>query len=183
MRAETRGTARPKGGSFFGKPIDKGEGMVYNTWVRGYSLMVKLQLPKLATRVRFPLPAPAGSACSQSRGQSLPTFLLSSEPYRFVRNKHDIGSACSQSRGQSLPTFLLSSEPYRFVRNKYDAGSARIRYISKEVCRILAFWSLRYGFLPPFQGLPFRRECRSDQIRDFTSFLWKIIHNLYRQKI
>ena len=34
--------------------------MVYNIHVRGYSLMVKLQLPKLAMRVRFPLLAPKG---------------------------------------------------------------------------------------------------------------------------
>ena len=39
-------------------PLDKSAGMVYNICVRGYSLMVKLQLPKLAMRVRFPLPAP-----------------------------------------------------------------------------------------------------------------------------
>lgn len=38
--------------------LDKSGKMVYNICVRGYSLMVKLQLPKLATRVRFPLPAP-----------------------------------------------------------------------------------------------------------------------------
>ena len=39
-------------------PLDKSERMVYNICVRGYSLMVKLQLPKLAMRVRFPLLAP-----------------------------------------------------------------------------------------------------------------------------
>ena len=50
---------KPRGGKkIFGKPLDKNDWMVYNICVRGYSLMVKLQLPKLATRVRFPLPAP-----------------------------------------------------------------------------------------------------------------------------
>ena len=44
--------------SFSKIPLDKKREMVYNICVRGYSLMVKLQLPKLATRVRFPLPAP-----------------------------------------------------------------------------------------------------------------------------
>ncbi len=42
----------------FPKPLDKTDAMVYNIRVRGYSLMVKLQLPKLAMRVRFPLLAP-----------------------------------------------------------------------------------------------------------------------------
>ena len=46
----------------FGKRLDKISWMVYNICVRthicGYSLMVKLQLPKLAMRVRFPLLAP-----------------------------------------------------------------------------------------------------------------------------
>ena len=60
---ETRGTMRPKPSAFSRYGIDKREGMVYNTQVRGYSLMVKLQLPKLATRVRFPLPAPEKSTC------------------------------------------------------------------------------------------------------------------------
>ena len=38
--------------------------MVYNICIRGYSLMVKLQLPKLAMRVRFPLLAPIGKGTS-----------------------------------------------------------------------------------------------------------------------
>ena len=44
--------------SFSKIPLDKKLEMVYNICVRGYSLMVKLQLPKLATRVRFPSRAP-----------------------------------------------------------------------------------------------------------------------------
>ena len=54
-----RGDRKPKGGEkILGKPIDKSMLMVYNICIRGYSLMVKLQLPKLAMRVRFPLLAP-----------------------------------------------------------------------------------------------------------------------------
>ena len=49
--------------SFSKIPLDKNGEMVYNICVRGYSLMVKLQLPKLATRVRFPLPAPKQKPC------------------------------------------------------------------------------------------------------------------------
>ena len=50
---------KPRGGEkILGKPIDKFPAMVYNVCIRGYSLMVKLQLPKLAMRVRFPLLAP-----------------------------------------------------------------------------------------------------------------------------
>ena len=44
-------------------PLDKSAGMVYNICIRGYSLMVKLQLPKLAMRVRFPLLAPKKGRC------------------------------------------------------------------------------------------------------------------------
>lgn len=51
-------TGAEKTFSFSKIPLDKKREMVYNICVRGYSLMVKLQLPKLATRVRFPLPAP-----------------------------------------------------------------------------------------------------------------------------
>ncbi len=52
------------------KPLDKSPSMVYNICVRGYSLMVKLQLPKLAMRVRFPLLAPKG------KGRQAVPFLL-----------------------------------------------------------------------------------------------------------
>ena len=52
------GESRRSIGNFSEYPLDKSEGMVYNICIRGYSLMVKLQLPKLAMRVRFPLLAP-----------------------------------------------------------------------------------------------------------------------------
>ena len=59
---ETCRTGAEKTFAFLKIPLDKNREMVYNICVRmgvrGYSLMVKLQLPKLATRVRFPLPAP-----------------------------------------------------------------------------------------------------------------------------
>ena len=40
---------------------------------------------------------------------------------------------------------------------------ARIRYISQEICRILAFlvFTRFYGFLPSIQSIPFHRECQS----------------------
>ena len=52
------GEGRRDVGNFSEYPLDKSGRMVYNICVRGYSLMVKLQLPKLAMRVRFPLLAP-----------------------------------------------------------------------------------------------------------------------------
>ena len=70
-------------------------------------------------------------------------------------------SSVNSLRGTPTAAWIKKFDKSMLVVRK--DSFARIRYISQEICRILAFLDLTrfYGFLPSIQSIPFHRECQS----------------------
>ena len=120
---ETCRTGAEKTFAFLKIPLDKNREMVYNICVRmgvrGYSLMVKLQLPKLATRVRFPLPAPI------EKGHLRMSFFIgmnyrcekSLQTARIPSHIYTVGAVCCRtcSAGFRFPLPALSENCFSII--------------------------------------------------------------------
>ena len=99
-------------------PLDKSAGMVYNICIRGYSLMVKLQLPKLAMRVRFPLLAPKKQGDAKrisllfwSEQWSRETASSCKQP----KSRHSLGATCCRACSAGFRFPLLAPKKGRCV--------------------------------------------------------------------